>query len=272
MSNPLDLDAYCERIGLRSVPRADERGLAEMQHAQRLAIPFENLDIALGRGVSLDPDAVFAKLVAARRGGYCFEQNQLLLRALEALGLAARPLLGRVWLTAQDVPGLTHTLNLVTLGGREWIADAGFGGGDMPVMPLEADRIQRTDDGAFHRLRRDPEHGWMIERDGGSGWQRQYSFTLARVYPADLEQGNHWTATAPQSRFTRWRIVGIVLPGGRASLMDRQFTRVEAGRSTEETVETAEAYRSVLADVFGIRLEAGEADRLFAPLQEVEAA
>jgi N-hydroxyarylamine O-acetyltransferase len=129
MSDGFDLSAYLERITLKTAPTADIDGLAQIQRAHRLTIPFENLDVKLGRGISLDPVHVFDKLVTRRRGGYCFEQNSLFLRALHAIGFEARPLLARVWMMAPDgVPPRTHTLNLVRIDGKDWIADAGFGG------------------------------------------------------------------------------------------------------------------------------------------------
>ena len=96
-----DLDAYLARIALKERPLADAEGLAMLQRSHRLAIPFENLDIILGRGIRIDSESVFAKLVTAKRGGYCFEHNRLFLDALTALGFEARPLLARVWLGAE---------------------------------------------------------------------------------------------------------------------------------------------------------------------------
>ena len=81
-----DLDAYLARIRLPARPTLDDLGLAAVQRAHRLAIPFENLDIRLGRGIRIDSESVFAKLVTAKRGGYCFEQNRLFADALTALG------------------------------------------------------------------------------------------------------------------------------------------------------------------------------------------
>ena len=69
---------------------------------------------------------MFDKLVTAKRGGYCFEQNRLLLDALHALGFTARPLLARVWLGAPRTPPRTHTLILVTIDSADWIADRGL--------------------------------------------------------------------------------------------------------------------------------------------------
>lgn len=250
-------DAYLRRIGLASAPAVNADGLMQLQRAHRLAIPFENLDIPLGRGISLDPDAVFDKLVTRQRGGYCFEQNQLFLRALRELGFEARPLLARVWLMAEGVPPLTHTFNLVNLRERQWVADAGFGGDFTPPMPLEAGEVAQAPGGVLYRLIED-ERGWVLQRDGGDGWQDQYSFTLAQVEGCDLDMGNHWTSTRPATRFTTMLIVSRALPDGRAGLIGRQLSVTRSGRSEEHGIADAAEYRAVLADMFNLSLTSGE--------------
>jgi N-hydroxyarylamine O-acetyltransferase len=241
----MNLDDYLARIGLSGPPAPDLAGLTAVQRAHRRAIPFENLDIPLGRVISLDPDALVAKLVTARRGGYCFEQNGLFLAALRALGFEARPLLARVWLFATDVPPKTHTLALVNIDSAEWIADAGFGGSDVPPLRLR-DGESSESAGAFHALVRDPEHGWMLLRNG----ERQYSFTEEPVYPADLALANHWVATHPDSRFVRGRFVSMVRDDGLDTL-------------SAEGAEPA-AYRAALSERFGIALTDEEVARLLA--------
>jgi N-hydroxyarylamine O-acetyltransferase len=252
---PAQLAAYLERIGYDETARPDRETLDALQRAHRLAIAFENLDIPLGRGIALAPERLFEKLVAGRRGGYCFEQNGLFLAVLEAIGFAARPLLARVWLGAEAVPGRTHTLNLVRLDGAELVVDVGFGGSFVPPMAL-ADGVEAaTADGARHRLLADPDHGWMLERDGGEGWQRQYSFTLDPVWPADLEMANHFTATRPGTRFTTLRIASTPTADGYVSLIDRELTISRLGRSVTRQIADAEDYRRVLAERFSLALD-----------------
>lgn len=251
----IDLDAYFARIGIARPGQPDAAALAAVQRAQRFVIPFENLDIPLGRGISLSPDAVFNKLVTRKRGGYCFEQNQLFLRALTALGFEARPLMARVWIGATEPQPRTHTVNLVTLDGREWIADAGFGGSYTPPMPLEQGAPVTTSDGARHRLVEDVTHGWTLERDAGSGWQPQYSFTTAPVFAADLEMGNHWTSTRPGMRFTTLRIVSRPDADGFTSIVDRRRTRHGAGGVEEGDIASPEEWRR-LAEACGLSLTA----------------
>lgn len=251
----MELDAYLARIGLADRPDATAAGLALLQRAHRRAIPFENLDIPLGRGISLDPQRLVAKLVTARRGGYCFEQNALFLIALGALGFTARPLLARVWIEATGVPPRTHTFPLIEIDGEEWIADAGFGGSDVPPMRLVAGG-ETLVEGVRHRIGRDPDHGWMLTRDG----ERQYSFTTDRVWPADLAMANHWVATHPESRFVRMRIASIVTADGLVSLTG---TRLSHGDGGGDIADVA-AYRAALSERFGIVLTEGEAARLLA--------
>ncbi|MBN8809017.1 MAG: arylamine N-acetyltransferase [Sphingomonas sp.] len=262
-----DLDAYFARIRLPARPTLDHHGLAAVQRAHRLAIPFENLDIRLGRGIRIDSDSVFAKLVTAKRGGYCFEQNRLFLDALTAVGFDARPLLARVWLGASDTPGQTHMLLLVTIDGAPWIADAGFGGSYGPPMPLVAGAEVEAPDGARFRLYED-QRGWVLARNGHpgatdgrgaqEGWVDQYSFTLAPVAPADLAMANHWTATAPGTRFVDLIVVSIALPRGFASLTDRAYKRHVGGEDSEAVIDDPRVYRLRLSMMFGIDLSADE--------------
>jgi N-hydroxyarylamine O-acetyltransferase len=263
-----DLDAYFARIGLPARVTPDSEGLGRLQREHRLSIPFENLDVRLNRGIGIDSASVFTKLVTNRRGGYCFEHNRLFLDALAALGFEARPLLARVWLGATETPPLTHTLALVTIDGRDWIADAGFGGSYAPVMALVDGWEVDAPDGARFRLTRDDAHGWMLLRRGdagstdgrgaGEGWQPQYSFDERQVADADLALSNHWTSTAPQSRFTQATIASIVLPHGLASLTDRRYHRRAGDKDADAEITDPRVYRMRMSLMFGIDLTAGE--------------
>ena len=82
MSDP-DFAEYLERVGLSTVPEPTAAGLAELHVAHATHIPFENLDVLLGRPIRLDLESLHRKLVRDRRGGYCFEQNLLFATVLE---------------------------------------------------------------------------------------------------------------------------------------------------------------------------------------------
>lgn len=272
-----DLSDYFARIGLDGPPPADPPGLTRWLAAHRQAIPFENLDIPLGRGIAIDRESVFAKLVHRRRGGYCFEQNRLLSDMLALAGVPNRPLLGRVLLglSPASVPARTHMLLLVQIGGTEWIADGGFGGSFVPPLPLVDGASAMTADGASHRLRQTggATGEWLLERAGPveeadgrfthrAEWQPQYAFDLVPVAHDDLEQCNHWTSTRAGQRFTTLHVVSRVLPDGFASLTECQLAIYRGGESDRRTVTNARDYARVLEETFGLTLSAQELAKL----------
>ncbi|MCT2399343.1 arylamine N-acetyltransferase family protein [Novosphingobium mangrovi (ex Huang et al. 2023)] len=272
----MDLDRYLARIGLDARPAMDAAGLARLQSAQRMTIGFENLDIPLGRGIRIDSESVFDKLVLRGRGGYCFEQNRLYSDALSALGVANRPLLARVRLAVPEgvTPPRTHVCLLAEVAGTLLLADAGFGGSNVPPLLLEDGAEAGTADGARHRLRRIGESGttggqWLLERAGPpeatdgraaphADWQAQYTFDLSDVAPDDLEQANHWTATRPDTRFTSLHIASIPQPEGFASMVDRELTVHHAGGTDRRMIADSADYARTLRDVFRIALEEKE--------------
>ena len=83
----LDLDAYLARIGLPRPTGSAQDVLRAIVAHHTAAIPFESIDAFLGRGIAIDTDSLTDKLIHRRRGGYCFEQNLLLLAALRQRGM-----------------------------------------------------------------------------------------------------------------------------------------------------------------------------------------
>ncbi|MXP26838.1 arylamine N-acetyltransferase [Altererythrobacter indicus] len=270
------LSDYLERIGCKALPEANPAGLAQLQLDHRLAIPFENFDVMLGRRISIDSDAVFDKLVYRGRGGYCFEQNRLFSDMLSAIGLPNRPLLARVMLGSIDgtLPARSHVCLLVNLGGEHWIADAGFGGSYVPPLPLKDGAQCSTGDGAMHRLRHVGVLGtlvgeWVLERRGPHestdgrtqshlDWQKQYVFDLAEVAPADLEQGSHWAATVPGGRFSTVHVASRALADGFITLSDKDLKIYRNGQSEKRSLSDREAYQRALNDVLRIPLSPDE--------------
>ncbi|WP_288016119.1 arylamine N-acetyltransferase family protein [Blastomonas sp.] len=261
------LDRYLARLGLSQLPSLDLAGLDCLLWAQRLAIPYDALDARLGRGVDLDPAVVAAKLLSGTRGGYCFELNQLFARGLEALGFAVDPMLARVWFRQEpddDVPPRTHIVLAVALEGERWLADAGFGGGHVPAMPIRDGAEAAGNDGAIHRLRRDAEFGWMLERHFAGQCRNQYSFTEDTALAADIAMSNHWTATSPWSRFIRNVLVSQVTQDGLKAITNDQFS-VQRGDTTDRMQITGpEAMRRLLADEFGIIMSLHDVEALAA--------
>lgn len=101
MSTPFPLHLYLSKLQLQHVQLRPSLDLLRRLQEQHLrCIPFENLDVVVGRHVSMEPCDVQLKLLqppaGGGRGGYCFEQNTLMMGALQAIGYEVEPLLARV--------------------------------------------------------------------------------------------------------------------------------------------------------------------------------
>ncbi|TDD75820.1 arylamine N-acetyltransferase, partial [Actinomadura darangshiensis] len=154
----LDLPAYLKRIGYDGGLAPTGATLRGLHRAHVSSIPFENLEIMLGRPVEMSLDAVQAKMVGRPRGGYCFEHNRLFAAALERLGYEVTALAARVTLGAAKLLPSTHALLHVRppeapRDEPAWLCDVGFGAGPLEPLPL-VDGHEAVQDGWGFRLRR----------------------------------------------------------------------------------------------------------------------
>jgi N-hydroxyarylamine O-acetyltransferase len=255
----VDLDAYLARLG-HTGPRTPSRELlAELLSCHVRTIPFENLDVLLGRPIRTDADSVVRKLVHDRRGGYCFEQNHLLLYALRALGFAAEPMIARVrWqVPAETATGLTHMLVRVALDGRDWLADAGMGSLSL-TAPLEmTDGLEQE---TPHDRRRLVRRGELFAQQVffAGLWQDVNLFHPQTAPATDLEMGNWYSHTHPQAHFRNNLMVARATADGRCTLLNREFTlRHRDGRAEKHELRTSDELLVLLAEHFGLDFPAG---------------
>ena len=134
----LDLDAYLKRIGVT------EPTLKSVHEGHVLSIPFENVDVQLGKVPALDLPSLQAKLVQRKRGGYCYEHNLLYAAALEQLGITVQRLLGRPMLGGPPISARTHMVLVANQDGEPYLTDVGWGGGCLlEPMPLHEGTMQQ---------------------------------------------------------------------------------------------------------------------------------
>jgi N-hydroxyarylamine O-acetyltransferase len=232
-----EVEAYCDRIGYAGTGEPTFAVLSAIVLAHTTAIAFENLDVLLKRPIRLDLPSLGAKLVRGGRGGYCFEQNTLLLDFLLSLGFHARGLAARVrWNRPPGVVGgRTHMLLLVDLAEGRYIADAGFGGlTPMAPLRLEIDCDQPTPHGIFRLIAAGNE--FDLEGKLRDGWSSIYRFSLQEQLPVDYELANWFTSTHPNSLFTNHLLAGRADPTGHYALFNNRFTFRRGDGSKERRI------------------------------------
>jgi N-hydroxyarylamine O-acetyltransferase len=252
----VDLDAYCRRTGYTGDRLPTRAALEGLHLAHATHIPFENLDVLLGRPIRLDPEGLQAKLVQGRRGGYCFEQNTLFGQVLEQLGFQVTRLAARVRFGATRLLPRTHMLLRVDVEGSPWLADVGFGGeGLLHPVPLEAGRMVQQYAWTYRVLE---ESGfWVLQSRREEGWLDLYAFTEEPQLPVDYEVASYYTATHPDSIFRRMLTAQRPTPEARYILRNYELT-LDRGTAVEKLpVADDDELLRVLAECFGLEMPRG---------------
>ncbi len=266
----LDLEAYGQRIeaDLGRAPSLEALNRIVAAHIEK--IPFENLDILLGRPICVGIEAVEEKLVRSRRGGYCFEQNALLLHVLSRLGYDVTPVSARVRLGRERdfVPARTHLFLRVEIEGESWLADVGVGA----LSPTKALRLQLDcEQHTPHETRRIVAQGaWNGFAERGphavlyhqakldERWVDVCEFTLEPMPEIDREVANWYTSAHPGSHFRNRLVVARAVGEGRLSLLNRELkSRGADGVSTTMVLGSPGELLEVLRERFGLEFEAG---------------
>lgn len=250
----IDLDAYFARIGYRGATAVSVQSLAALHLAHATHIPFENLDVLLGIPIRLDPDALQNKLVAARRGGYCFEQNTLLATVLRQLGFSLTTLAARVRLGTDRLLPRTHMLLRVHFDDGDCLADVGFGGWGL-LEPLPFTSADSCCQGAWNYRLQEYDDLSVLQSLQHGRWQDLYVFSDEPQYAVDYEVANYYVSTHPDSRFTSTLTAQRVDRDVRYVLRNRELT-IDRAASTEVCLlDSDKSLAGTLETLFELQLD-----------------
>jgi N-hydroxyarylamine O-acetyltransferase len=248
-----DTAAYLNRIGYGGPTAPTAETLHAIHRAHMLAVPFENLDIGLGRKIECNENAAVRKIVELRRGGFCYEMNGAFAALLRALGFSVTLLSARV--ARQDGsegPEFDHLTLRVDMG-EPWLADVGFGDSFLEPLRLELELEQPQGRRAF-RIVEIGDRLQMEMQDAAKTWKRQYSFTLQPRQLQDFAGMCHYHQTSPQSHFTQNRVCTLATPEGRVTLADFRLIITRDGQREETMVKSDREREEVLKKYFGVVL------------------
>jgi N-hydroxyarylamine O-acetyltransferase len=253
------IDAYLARIGFTGRPEATLPTLQALHRLHPAAIAFENIDVLMKRPISLAPEAIAEKLVTGGRGGYCYEQNTLLLAVLTALGFRAIAVGARILWNAPTgtTPARVHMLLLVDLPEGRHLADVGFGRLTLgEPLRLQPGAEQSTPQGTYRVIRSGDE--FQLQAALGADWTAIYQFSLEKKLAADWEVIHWHTSTHPASIFTRSLMVSRAADGARYALLDNRLrTYDRSGLADQRVLATTDELRAALQDTFRLKLPTG---------------
>ncbi|XP_032143902.1 arylamine N-acetyltransferase 2 [Sapajus apella] len=275
----MDIEAYFERIGYKhSRNKLDLETLTDILEHQIRAVPFENLNMHCGEAMELGLEAIFDHIVRRNRGGWCVQVNQLLHWALTKIGFQTTMLGGHVYISPANKYStrIVHLLLQVTIDGRNYIVDAGFGSSMQIWQPLEliSEKDQPQVPGIF---RLTEERGiWYLDQIRREQYipneeflnsallqkkkhQKMYSFTLEPRAIEDFESMNTYLQTSPTSPFISTSLCSLQTPEGVHCLVGftlayRKFNYKDNTDLVEFKTLIEEEVEEVLKNIFNISL------------------
>jgi N-hydroxyarylamine O-acetyltransferase len=246
----VDVDAYLDRIGLSERPAPTLEGLHALHRAHLRAIPYENLDVQLGRPVTIERSAIFEKIVTGRRGGWCYEMNGIFGWALGKLGFDVTRVTGAVSVTEDRGANIgNHLVLKVELDEGTFVADVGLSGGPLNPMRLAEGPFEAG--GFAYRLERVDTEWWRFHNDLRCG-PPSFDFNLA---PADESLFANRCAelqTADWSPFVQNLICARFTERGMIVLLGRLLRTVTPLGRDERVIGSANELVGSLRDDFSL--------------------
>ncbi len=222
------------------------------------AVPFENLDIHLGRKIVLEEDRLFTKIVEQKRGGICYELNGLFARLLTDIGFDVTMVAAEVFREGGTTgPLFDHMALLVDLDGDRYLADVGFG--DSFTAPLKlSDAGDQTRDHRIYRIQRDGDTFTVMagSRAMNDVMKPSFKFSTESRRISDFDEMCVYHQTSDQSHFTRKEICSRATSSGRITLSGAQLIETDnESRNVMELTSVGER-RQALAKLWDFPVKA----------------
>ncbi|NYV73976.1 arylamine N-acetyltransferase [Streptomyces sp. UH6] len=250
----IDVDGYLAVLGVARPAAPTLEALRALHRAQAERVPYETLDIHLGRPTGIDAAESVARILRGR-GGYCFHLNGAFAALLTALGYDVTLHRAGVQGTPESPAGASgdHLALTVPIDGERWLVDTGLGDALHEPLPLrEGTYAQGPFTYAMAPSTAEPG-GWRLVHDPRG------SFTAMDFAPGPVELSSFAAehvrlSTSAESGFVRVLTAQLRDAKGADVLRGRVLRRIDAGGIQERTLDSADDWYDVLTGVFHLDL------------------
>ncbi len=246
----MTLDAYLARIGMERPQRPTLEALRALHRAHLRHIAYENLDVQLGRTVTIAPEAALEKIVGRRRGGWCYEMNGVFHWALTALGFRATRVAGAVMREAMGDAFIgNHLVLKVALDEGLHLADVGFGDGPRDPFPIVEGRFAS---GGFDFALSKVDAQWWRLHNHPLGGAKSFDFSLDPADESVLAARCADLQTAPWSPFVQNLVCQRYTDEGLIVLRGRVVRTIAPGRHEDRVLDSADELVRFLREAFDL--------------------
>jgi arylamine N-acetyltransferase len=262
MSASIDIPGYLRRLRLGHLEgRAPSvEGLHLLHRAHAELVPYENVEIWLGRPTTVDPAESVSRILRGR-GGYCFHLNGAFSALLAALGYRVARHFGGVQSTTERAAGATGNHLVLTVSGLpsaaapegRWLVDLGMGDGLHEPLPLAVGAFRQGPFAYALRPSGAEPGGWRFDHDPRGSFLGM-DFRPDETRMSAFDDMHRHLSTSPESGFVRTLTVLRRDGAGCDCLRGLVLTRVGED-SSAVTLDREADYFAALSDIFGLRLE-----------------
>jgi len=249
------LQRYLDRIDYGETVKPNFATLAALQEAHVCSVPFENLDVQLGRPLSIDIEDAYQKIVVNSRGGWCYEQNGLFGWALSEIGFTVSRIAASVMRHQRgEASEASHLCLLVKSpeAKTKYLVDVGFGGSMIrPIALTEGQYDQPPFKIGLERLH---DLYWRFWENSGGG-KFSYDFTEDAACEASLARKSSFLQNDSSSSFVLNLVAQMRCRDQHRTLRGRVFSVARAGAISSKTVDSPEALVAILAKEFRLDVQ-----------------
>jgi len=250
------VNGYLRRLGIPDPGQPSVAALFALHRAHVERIPYEVVDVQLGRWTSVQPHHAVNRILAGR-GGYCVQLNTAFSVLLAALGYqVSRHACGvqaSATMPAVNADVAPHLALAVELDGTRWLVDVGLGDGLHEPLPARPGSYQQ---GPFsYRLSGSSTEPGGLRLD----LDPRASVTGIDIRPVVARQRefahwHHYLVTSPESRLVRALTVMRRSADSIDALTGCLLRHVDGTGRTVRELDSRLEWQDALESIFGIRL------------------
>ncbi len=248
----MKLSDYLRRIGYDGDIAATSDALTALHEAHVCSVPFENLDVQLGRPLSIDAEDAFEKIVVNRRGGWCYEQNGLFAWVLSEIGFEVTRIAASVMREERgEMSSSNHLCLLVRTAdtATPYLVDVGFGGS--MIRPIALAESQYNQPPFRIGLEKLPDGHWRFWENTGDG-RFSYDFREQAADESALARRSEFLQNDPSSGFVLNLVAQKRSRDRHQVLRGRTLNRIGADGSESTLIASAEELIAILSNEFGL--------------------
>jgi arylamine N-acetyltransferase len=194
---------YLDRLRIPLPEGPTVAALFALHRAHVEMVPYETLEIQLGRVTSIDPGDSVERILRGR-GGYCYHLNGAFAALLSTLGYTVSWHRAGLQTGPEAAAGVNgnHLALTVECEGRTWFADVGLADALHTPLPL-VEGVYSQGFMAFGLRRSEAEPGgWRFDHDSQGSFSGM-DFQATPAFQAEFEEQHQYLSNSPESPFIK---------------------------------------------------------------------